>query len=743
MRIAFLNPWRNAAENHAFRCLREAAARIGHELVHCNNSDEVEIWQPEFVLAAASTQPKLNDVPHYGIIHEPRDRFLANHEYFKNLLTYDGYLTISDSLERFLRDVMYGTGRQGEIGFYYNTCQRQDRAADLAALLRDRRLIVTYFGTNWDRRRSRFFRLLSERDNVQICGPEHSWPEINPKSYGGTAAFDGESVQARYAANGVGLCLLSDLHLRDDVISNRIFEVTSVGAVAICCDIPWIRKHFGDSVYYIDQELPDLRLVQAVEQCVADMYADPPGTIAKAQYARAVFEQTFAAEILMTNAVDYHRRTSEQRTTALARAKRAYEPFISVIVRCGGRPLAAVGEALRSIAAQTYGQFEVIFVRYRDIDLAPLVSERAPNVRAIRIVDRFGGGRSATLWAGLAEVRGEYFAVLDDDDWWFGTHVERLFQPFPTGPLARFFAYAGVISEHVDGQPIMGGGTDRLELFKFGMEPGELLEVSAAFASHCFVASADLLQDGLLEDPKMATAEDSFLILSLLTRAEPRFSYAGTAVQSRGRVDQSDFNRHHSRFEDELTLRTRLFGRYDPSRVSRSSWHQLASTWASRPAPVEEHVIDLPDRIVHAASRRWTPASVEARECVATGYRLDKSVFTGESRSENPRVGSALIVCPEARWAYGALLALWSVPELKSEHLIVVEVVADTGTVAIGLLNASENGFVFRKALHANSRPQEVHIPVTDFTRTGRLVIQNWDRPERSAAFLSSIRIFR
>jgi hypothetical protein len=333
--------------------------------------------------------------------------------------------------------------------------------------------------------------------------------------------------------------------------------------------------------------------------------------------------------------------------------------------------------------------------------------------------------------------------VLDDDDWWFATHVERLFQPFPTGPLTRFLAYAGVISEHVDGQPIMGGGTDRLELFKFGMEPGELLEVSSAFASHCFVASADLLQNGLLEDPNMATAEDSFLILSLLTRADPRFSYATTAVQSRGRVDQSDFSRHPSRFEDELTLRTRLFGRYDPSRVSQSAWHQLASTWAGRPAPVEEQVIDLPDRIVHAASRRWTPASLEARECVAVGYRLDKSVFAGESRSEDPAVGSALVACPEVRWAYGAVLALWSVPESKSDHLIVVEMVAEAGTVAVGLLNAAETGFVFRKPLVADSRLQEVHIPVTDFTRAGRLVIQNWDRPERSAAFLASIRILR
>ena len=57
MRVGYLNPWKHAAENQAFRSLQEAAARIGHELIHCADSDEIELLQPDFVLATASTQP--------------------------------------------------------------------------------------------------------------------------------------------------------------------------------------------------------------------------------------------------------------------------------------------------------------------------------------------------------------------------------------------------------------------------------------------------------------------------------------------------------------------------------------------------------------------------------------------------------------------------------------------------------------------------------------------------------------
>jgi len=43
MKIAFLNPWRNAAENQAFSSLRIAALRIGHDMAHCTNSSDGEL----------------------------------------------------------------------------------------------------------------------------------------------------------------------------------------------------------------------------------------------------------------------------------------------------------------------------------------------------------------------------------------------------------------------------------------------------------------------------------------------------------------------------------------------------------------------------------------------------------------------------------------------------------------------------------------------------------------------------
>jgi hypothetical protein len=740
MRIAYLNPWKHAAENQAFRSLQQAATRIGHELIHCADSDEVEVQQPDFVLATASTQAKLNDCPHYGTIHEPRDRFLTSREYFNNLLSYDGYLTISETIERFLRNVLFNVGRDDSVGFYYNTCQRQELVTDLPTLIRDRKLIVTYFGTNWDHRRSDFFRRFSELDGVQICGPAHSWPHINKKAYGGAPAFDGNAVQMRYAANGIGLCLLSELHLRDDIVSNRLFEVTSVGAIAICCDTPWIRRHFGDSVYYVDQTLPDEAFVDAIKRCVDEIYADPAAAVRRARDARRIFETTFTAEALLANAVTYHEEVSAARTAAITEARQTYQPFVSVIMRCGGRPISAVNTALRTVLAQTYGRFEVVFVRYRDIDLTPLLQLRAPNLHSMRVVDCPGGGRSATLWAGLAAISGDYFSILDDDDWLFSNHFERLFTPFPTRRLDRFMAFSGSIAEGLETQPIMGGGAERRAVFKFGIdETPDACGISAAFASNCFVASSDLLHPELLTDPGMSTAEDTYLILSLMAQTTPRFSYAATSGHLRGDASQSDFLAHPSRFEDLLTLRTRL--QYNLPMVSADKWKELETFWRQRPA-WRRHELVSGERQSGSRPRPRIDlmANLAAGQCVATGYVASGARFSRWSSAEDPKLGSAFVNCAASAASDGAELPLPVTGALDGEHVFATELIVDRGAVDVVVLDAARRE-IQRKTLVAGWGIQQVLLRVED-EGIGSLVVQNSARGESSVARVVSMRLY-
>ncbi len=730
MKIAFLNPWANAAENQAFRSLQIAAARIGHELVHCANSSEVDEHGPDFVLASASTQPKLNDIPHYGVIHEPRDRFLTNRAYFHNFLSYDGYLTISDSLSGFIRNLTFGAGRPDTPGFYYNTCQRSEIVADVAGLIARGKLKITYFGTNWDKRREKLINLLSRYDGVQIFGPKHSWPNVEPKSYGGALPFDGNSVQAKYAENGIGLCLLSDLHLKDDVISNRVFEVASVGAIAICSDIPWLHRHFGDSVYYIDQRLPRNYLVQQILRTREEIYANPVAAAEKGRRARDIFDGQFAAEVLLGSAVAYHEQKSAKRKTIVEMAQTEYRPLISVIIRCGSRSVETIQRAVESISRQTYGRFEIIFVRYMEIDLGVITAQRFPNIEAMRTVDSIGGKRSTTLWAGLSSVGGQYFSVLDDDDWLFSNHFEMLFQPLSNAARRHFFAYSGCIAASLDRGPIEGGGTENLRLTHFGItDAKDFLTLGGAFASNCFVASSDLLTDLLLQDPGMATAEDTYLILALLSQAEPHFSFAATALYERGRTDQSDFARHPTRYEDELTLHLRLHGRCRPKSSFADTYVMLSDYWTRRPDSNGTYsAIEDIDQIVHRVGESALSTLPEdLLDRISAGLDVGKSNLHGTGEMIDSQVGSCIVQTPPAPWSYGAELALNIQTTRRDPALIRIRVVVEIGVAGVGLLDRSERNFLYRVPLTQTEKVQEIHIPVTNIRDIGRVVVQNWD----------------
>ena len=213
----------------------------------------------------------------------------------------------------------------------------------------------------------------------------------------------------------------------------------------------------------------------------------------KARRAREIFERRFAAELLIDNAVKYHERLSATRHAILTQRKASYEPFVSVIIRCGGRSVDLIRRALCSLSQQTYGEFEVIFVRYKDIDLSSLLSQPHANVCSMKVVDCLGCGRSTALWTGLSAVTADYFAVLDDDDWLFSNHFEKLFESFVKVPKKPFLAYSGSISHYAEPKPVAGGHEDHRTLLYFEKNTPDLSSVYSMFASNCFVASRDLL----------------------------------------------------------------------------------------------------------------------------------------------------------------------------------------------------------------------------------------------------------
>jgi glycosyltransferase involved in cell wall biosynthesis len=110
-------------------------------------------------------------------------------------------------------------------------------------------------------------------------------------------------------------------------------------------------------------------------------------------------------------------------------------PRVSVIVPVFNRD-AWLGEALDSIAAQTYEDYEVIIVDDGSTDRSREIAlDRSRKSRGrIRVIAIGNSGVATARNTGLSEARGLYFAFLDSDDAWLHDHLERAVAAFEHDP---------------------------------------------------------------------------------------------------------------------------------------------------------------------------------------------------------------------------------------------------------------------------------------------------------------------
>jgi teichuronic acid biosynthesis glycosyltransferase TuaG len=102
------------------------------------------------------------------------------------------------------------------------------------------------------------------------------------------------------------------------------------------------------------------------------------------------------------------------------------EGLVSVVIPAHDAA-ATLDEAIASVAAQTYPDWELLVVDDASTDSTPDVAMRFastdPRIRLVRRTARGGPARARN--EGLLHARGRYVAFLDADDWWLPPKLER------------------------------------------------------------------------------------------------------------------------------------------------------------------------------------------------------------------------------------------------------------------------------------------------------------------------------
>ncbi len=86
-----------------------------------------------------------------------------------------------------------------------------------------------------------------------------------------------------------------------------------------------------------------------------------------------------------------------------------------------------IERSLRSVLEQSLPATEVLVVDDGSKDDGPAIARRmAQDDPRVRVITKPNGGQSSARNLGVAESRSAFIAFLDQDDWWYPEHLERL-----------------------------------------------------------------------------------------------------------------------------------------------------------------------------------------------------------------------------------------------------------------------------------------------------------------------------
>ncbi len=526
MKIAVQNPFAGqaVAETELSRRIYRAALNLGWVAAEVHTATDIKVADPDFVIALHNNSPKLAGYPTYGCMWNPLSFFEGTHSFVQHILTYDGYLTSSPAVERWLHQILDPTPKQWFTTPFYTSCPATSyQPPDLA------HPCLAYLGSNWDGDRFReLFAALDQQPFMRVYGAPQGWTYLT-QSYRGSLPYDGVSVLQTLNQAGAGLCLHRAEHRHAALPSMRIFEIVASGAIALCGEHPFIRETFGDSVLYLD---PDASIEGQQQQIVEHLdwiRHHPKEALAMSAHAHAVFQERYALETLLQAILPHHERLIAEKGFAIPTQPPSKRPSVEFILcvesdQPDDQPdlLNQVRSHLTLVQQQTHPNVGLILVKPQATHLDSLCHDNGDRL-SIRIVNcPESAYRSTAIWAGLNAVEADYCGLLSATGSLYRNHTHALVSLLDSHPDCGV-AYAGVgLSQST---PLTDASTPHLAYFQpFNLD--QLLLLNPPIAPHGVLMRRSLFDPTLLQDPQLNDdAAWLCLLLHLARRSTFLFSY--------------------------------------------------------------------------------------------------------------------------------------------------------------------------------------------------------------------------
>lgn len=209
-------------------------------------------------------------------------------------------------------------------------------------------------------------------------------------------------------------------------------------------------------------------------------------------------------------------------------------PTVSVIVPTYNRP-DRLREALESVLAQTFQDFEVIVVNDGTVDVTAVLAGLAHGGRITCIQHDRNRGLAAARNTGLRLARGTYIAYLDDDDRYYPDHLAVLIHALRQGTFKVAYTDAWRAIEVIDGNRRVVTGRDLP--YSYDFNAAKLL-VTNYFPVLCVMHKRACLDEIGMFDETLYAHEDWDLWIRMAT-AFPFLHIKQTTAEFSWRTDGS------------------------------------------------------------------------------------------------------------------------------------------------------------------------------------------------------------
>lgn len=265
------------------------------------------VLKPKFIITSvASYHPIIApDIRKYLIIYtDPSDHldYIKRNpraaSRYKSIVEYDGYLDISERHEWFEKFIASNYSvNDAQNNKYIATWYPSSYATKYTHLDYNS---IFYCGDNWDKLRSSakykaVLKNLEVHGLLKIYGPSKKW-EGYPLAYQSLIPGDGVSLINEIQKSGIYLVLHSEHHNKQGIPSARIFEGAAASAVMISDENPFVKKHFGDCVYYVDTKKSSEKITSQILNIYQDIRSHPKTASQKAVCAHNIFLSKFTLE---------------------------------------------------------------------------------------------------------------------------------------------------------------------------------------------------------------------------------------------------------------------------------------------------------------------------------------------------------------------------------------------------------------------------------------------------------------